>query len=255
MIKLIDSHAHYDDDAFADDRHELLTHLFETSVEKIVEIGCSMEEAERAVKMTEQYEQLYCAVGVHPEYCENLPSDYIKTLRELAKAPKVVAIGEIGLDYHYENYNREKQIETFCELVELAQEIDKPIIVHSRDATHDCLEVLRKYRPKGVVHCFSGSVETARKILDLGMNISFTGVLTFKNAKKAVASCESIPIERLMLETDCPYMAPVPHRGERCDSSMILHTAEKIAEIKGMTTEDVIRICNANAKKLFGIAD
>lgn len=255
MIKLIDSHAHYDDDAFDEDRHELLTRLFETSVEKIVEIGCSVEEARRAVRMTEQYEGLYCAVGVHPEYCENLPTDYIDILRELSKAPKVVAIGEIGLDYHYEGYNREKQIEVFCELIELAQEIDKPIIVHSRDATHDCLEVLRKYRPRGVVHCFSGSVETARKILDLGMNISFTGVLTFKNAKKAVASCEAIPIERLMLETDCPYMAPVPHRGERCDSSMILHTAEKIAEIKGMTTDDVIRICNANAKKLFGIAD
>lgn len=255
MIKLIDSHAHYDDPAFDGDRDELLKNLFATTVEKIVEIGCAMDEAVRAVKMTEQYEQLYCAVGIHPEYCENLPENYLETLAELSKAPKCVAIGEIGLDYHYEEFDKAKQIATFEELVQLANRLDKPIIVHSREATHDCLEVLRKYRPRGVVHCFSGSPETAKKILDLGMNISFTGVLTFKNAKKAVSSCEIIPIERLMLETDCPYMAPVPHRGERCNSSMIEHTAAKIAEIKGMNVDDVIRICNENTKKLFGIAN
>ena len=224
MIKTIDTHAHYDAEEFDADRDELLTQLFAESVDRI-----------------------------HPEDCENLPDDYISQIKTLAANKKVRAIGEIGLDYHYDGFSREKQIACFKEQLKLAQELDFPVVIHSRDATKDTLDILAEYRPRGVVHCFSGSAETAREILRLGLMISFTGVLTFKNAKKAVEACEVIPLDRIMLETDCPYMSPVPHRGERCDSSMVRFTAEKLAQIKGISTDKAILACNRNAIEFFGL--
>lgn len=253
MIKTIDTHAHYDAEEFDADRDELLTQLFAESVDSIITMGCSLKSSAAALKLAEKYERMYAAVGIHPEDCENLPDDYISQIKTLAANKKVRAIGEIGLDYHYDGFSREKQIACFKEQLKLAQELDFPVVIHSRDATKDTLDILAEYRPRGVVHCFSGSAETAREILRLGLMISFTGVLTFKNAKKAVEACEVIPLDRIMLETDCPYMSPVPHRGERCDSSMVRFTAEKLAQIKGISTDKAILACNRNAIEFFGL--
>ena len=253
MIKTIDTHAHYDAEEFDEDRDELLKRLFAESVDSIITMGCSLKSSAAALKLAEKYERMYAAVGIHPEDCENLPADYISQIKALAANKKVRAIGEIGLDYHYDGSDREKQIACFEEQLSLAKELDLPVVIHSRDATKDTLDILEKYRPHGVVHCFSGSSETAREILRLGLMISFTGVLTFKNAKKAVEACEAIPLDRIMLETDCPYMSPVPHRGERCDSSMVRFTAEKLAQIKGISTDEAILACNKNAVEFFGL--
>lgn len=251
--KVIDTHTHYDDEMFDEDRNELLSKMLDESVQNIISIGCTLHRSELAVKLADKYEKIYATVGIHPEDCYDLPDDYINTLRNMAANPKVVAIGEIGLDYHRDGFKRKLQIKTFKEQIELAQSLNLPIVVHSREATADTIEILKEYKPKGVVHCYSGSAETAKEILDLGMNISFTGVLTFKNAKRAVEACEVIPIERLMLETDCPYMAPVPYRGQRCDSSMVINIAEKVAEIKNISVKNVVEICNENAVKFFGL--
>lgn len=253
MIKTIDTHAHYDAEEFDADRDELLTRLFAESVDSIITMGCSLKSSAAALKLAEKYERMYAAVGIHPEDCESLPDDYISQIKVLAANKKVCAIGEIGLDYHYDGFSREKQIACFKEQLKLAQELDFPVVIHSRDATKDTLDILAEYRPRGVVHCFSGSAETAREILRLGLMISFTGVLTFKNAKKAVEACEVIPLDKIMLETDCPYMSPVPHRGERCDSSMVRFTAEKLAQIKGISTDEAILACNRNAIEFFGL--
>lgn len=253
MIKTIDTHAHYDAEEFDEDRDELLKRLFAESVDSIITMGCSLKSSAAALKLAEKYERMYAAVGIHPEDCENLPADYISQIKALAANKKVRAIGEIGLDYHYDGSDREKQIACFEEQLSLAKELDLPVVIHSRDATKDTLDILEKYRPRGVVHCFSGSSETAREILRLGLMISFTGVLTFKNAKKAVEACEVIPLDRIMLETDCPYMSPVPHRGERCDSGMVRFTAEKLAQIKGISTDEAILACNKNAVEFFGL--
>ena len=253
MIKTIDTHAHYDAEEFDADRDELLTRLFAESVDSIITMGCSLKSSAAALKLAEKYERMYAAVGIHPEDCENLPDDYISQIKTLAANKKVRAIGEIGLDYHYDGFSREKQIDCFKEQLKLAQELDFPVVIHSRDATKDTLDILAEYRPRGVVHCFSGSAETAREILRLGLMISFTGVLTFKNAKKAVEACEVIPLDRIMLETDCPYMSPVPYRGERCYSSMVRFTAEKLAQIKEISTDEAILACNRNAIEFFGL--
>ena len=253
MIKTIDTHAHYDAEEFDADRDELLTRLFAESVDSIITMGCSLKSSAAALKLAEKYERMDAAVGIHPEDCENLPDDYISQIKTLAANKKVRAIGEIGLDYHYDGFSREKQIDCFKEQLKLAQELDFPVVIHSRDATKDTLDILAEYRPRGVVHCFSGSAETAREILRLGLMISFTGVLTFKNAKKAVEACEVIPLDRIMLETDCPYMSPVPYRGERCDSSMVRFTAEKLAQIKEISTDEAILACNRNAIEFFGL--
>ena len=253
-VKIIDSHAHYDDSAFDEDREQLLNSMFETTVEMVIEMGCSLESSRNAVTLAEEYPQIYAAVGIHPEDCDKVSCGFLDELEQLSKNEKVVAIGEIGLDYHYEGFSREKQLEVFEQQLILAQKLDLPVVIHSRDATKDCMEMLRKYKPNGVVHCFSGSAETAKEIVSLGMYIGFTGVLTFKNARKAIEACNVIPTDRLLLETDCPYMAPVPFRGMRCDSTMIKFTAEKMAEIKGVYPEKMQEICNNNAKRLFGIA-
>ena len=251
--KLIDTHAHYDDDAFDDDRYELLADILNENVKAIITVGTSVQKSLKSIEIAEKYSQVYATVGIHPEDCNDLEDNYIATLRELSKNKKVVAIGEIGLDYHYECYDKKKQIDCFVKQLELAQELNMPVIIHSRDATQDTMEILRKYKPKGVMHCFSGSVETAHEILDLGMMISFTGVLTFKNARKAVEACSIIPLDRLMLETDSPYMAPIPYRGKRNNSSYVIHIAEKVAEIKGISVEEVINTCNNNAINFFGL--
>lgn len=253
MIKITDTHAHYDDEAFDSDRDELLTRLFSESCEKIVSLGCNIEKSRYNLSLAEKYDNLYAAVGVHPENIDDVDENYLNELRKLASHPKAKAIGEIGLDYHWEGFDKEKQARFFREQLSLANELDMPVCVHTRDCTKDALDILREYKPKGVMHCFSGSIDTAREILSLGMMISFTGLLTFRNAKKAAEAAAYIPLDRIMLETDCPYMAPVPHRGERNHSGLLIYTAEKLAEIKGLTVEETVRICNENADRFFGL--
>jgi TatD DNase family protein len=194
------------------------------------------------------------AAGVHPE-CPAPPADYLDRLRKLAKHPAVHAIGEIGLDYHYEGYDRDLQLRVMKEQIALAKELHLPVILHCRDAVGDMLDALREFAPlEGVIHCFPGSAETAQEVLNMGLYIGFTGVITFKNAKKPLAALRSVPLDRLFIETDCPYMAPVPYRGQRCDSTMLTETAAVMAREKGVTTEEICRITAENAARLFRVA-
>lgn len=251
---IFDTHSHYADSAFDGDRDELLAALPDKGVRFAALAGSSMQDSAENVALAQKYGYIYAAVGVHPESVDETPSDYREKLTELVKSSeKVRAIGEIGLDYHYENYDRDKQILFFRQQLELARELSLPVIVHSRNASEDTLDILKEYRPAGVVHCFSGSAEVAREVIKLGMYIGFTGVLTFKNAKKALRALEAVPLDRLLLETDCPYMAPEPLRGRRCDSSMICYTAEKTAQIKGVSTQKLLDITCRNGMDLYHI--
>lgn len=254
LNNIFDSHSHYTDSAFDVDRETLLKSLPQMGVSGIVTVGSSMEDSYKCVEIAEAYDYVYAACGVHPESESITPNEFLTELENLLKSSdKIKALGEIGLDYHYENYDRERQIKLFTNQLELAEALSLPVIIHSRDAFGDTMEILRKYRPKGVIHCFSGSQEIAAEVISLGMYISFTGVLTFKNAKKALRALEAVPIERLMLETDCPYMAPEPYRGQRCESSMIERIAIKAAEIKGVTSQEILDITYRNSLEIFGI--
>ncbi len=254
MNNIFDTHAHYADHAFDEDREQILASLPEKGVKYVTLASSSVEDTAENSELAQKYDYIYAAAGVHPESVDTNPADYLETVRKaISENPKIRAVGEIGLDYHYDGYDREKQIKLFREQLELACELDMPVIVHSRDACEDTLVLLREFKPKGVVHCFSGSAETAREIIRLGMYIGFTGVLTFKNAKKALRALAEVPLDRLLLETDCPYMAPVPFRGKRCDSSMIAYTAQKAAEIKGIPVDELLEITCRNGMALYNI--
>ena len=255
MVKgIFDTHAHYADEGFSGDRTDILERLPEQGIELVMLASSGIDDTRANSELSKKYGYIYAAAGVHPENAGSVPEDYLDIIKETVKNnPRIRAIGEIGLDYHYEGYDRDSQISLFIRQLELAQELDMPVIIHTRDAWEDTMDILKKYRPKGVVHCFSGSAETAREIVKLGMYIGFTGVLTFKNARKAIKALEAIPADRLLFETDCPYMAPVPFRGKRCDSSMIPYTAAKASEIMGIDTQELISIACNNGKKLFNI--
>lgn len=254
MNNIFDTHSHYADHAFDADRSEVLDKLPKKGVRYVMLASSSIEDIPENAAISAQYDYIYCAAGIHPEAADTTPADYLDTVRSAIKgSSKMKAVGEIGLDYHYEGYDRDKQIKLFREQIELAQELDLPVIVHSRDACQDTVDILREYKPRGVVHCFSGSAETAAEIIALGMYIGFTGVLTFKNAKKALRALEAVPLERLLLETDCPYMAPVPFRGKRCDSSMIAYTAKKAAEIKNIPVQELLDITCRNGIEFYDI--
>ncbi|MDE5619551.1 MAG: TatD family hydrolase [Ruminococcus sp.] len=251
---IFDTHSHYTDSAFDVDRFELLDSMQEKGIKYIMLASTCTEDIRENALLSEKYDYIYTSAGFHPENIDNLPENYIDIImRAVSENKKLKAIGEIGLDYHYDGFDREKQIEVFEKQIELSKELKLPAIVHSRDASEDTLNILKKYRPQGVVHCFSGSAETAAEIIKLGMYIGFTGVLTFKNAKKALRAIEAVPLDRLLLETDCPYMAPVPFRGKRCDSSMIAFTAEKAAEIKGISVHEILDITCENGIRFYGI--
>ncbi len=250
---IFDTHAHYDDERFGGDRDELLSSLFEGSVSHIVNCGCDLKSSLTTIALAEKYENLYAAVGVHAHEAESCTDDDLAKIAELYSHNKVVAVGEIGLDYFYDFSPRERQIEVFRKQIELANKLDLPVIIHDREAHEDTLNILKELRPKGVVHCFSGSVEMAKEIIKLGLYIGLGGAVTFKNAKKPIEVAEYLPLDRLLLETDAPYMTPVPFRGKRCDSAHIAYTAEKIAEVKGMDVQELIDVCNENSKKLFNI--
>lgn len=254
MNNIFDTHAHYTDDSFNEDRDELLKSLPDSGVRYIMLASTCADDIKGNAVLAEKYDYIYTSAGFHPENIEDLPADYINIVKNaVSENRKTMAIGEIGLDYHYDGYDREKQIEVFENQVLLSKELDIPVIVHSRDATEDTLNILKKYKPCGVVHCFSGSAETAKEIIKLDMYIGFTGVITFNNAKKAIRSLEAVPVDRLMMETDCPYMSPVPFRGKRCDSSMIAYTAEKAAEIKNLPVQELLDITCRNGMELYRI--
>ena len=250
---IFDSHAHYTDKAFNDDRKNMLGSLKESGICGVINCGADLESSKESLKLAEEYDYIYFACGIHPEEVENLPENYVDILRNLAKHKKCVAIGEIGLDYYWCQDTKEKQKEVFEKQILLAEELNLPIIVHDREAHGDTLEILKKHKPQGVLHCFSGSVEMAKEVLKLGMYIGFGGALTFKNARKAIEVAEMLPPNRLLLETDCPYMAPVPMRGKRNDSSLIPYVAEKIGEITGLNPQEVLNIATENTKRLFNV--
>ena len=233
---LFDTHAHMDDRAFREDRDAILEGLAEKGVGLVMNPGCSLESSRNAVALAEKYPFVYAAVGSHPDVADEVNDTVLDEYRKLCKlSDKVKAIGEIGIDYHYEDIPRELQLKAFRMQMELAREVKLPVIVHEREAHDDGMKVVREFPDvTGVFHCYSGSAEMARQLVDKGWYIGFTGVLTFKNARKAIETAQAIPIDRIVLETDCPYMAPVPHRGKRNDPGYLCHMAEKLAEIRGL---------------------
>ncbi len=247
---IFDTHAHYDDSRFDGIRDTLLEQLHLKGVTNIINCGCDIKSSEKALELASKFDFMYAAVGFHPENLDPTPD--LARLETLLQHEKAVALGEIGLDYHWD-IDKDLQHEWFEEQLKLSLELDIPVIIHNREAHDDCLKLLKKYKPKGVMHCFSGSVETAREILKLGMYIGLGGVVTFKNARKTVEVAEMLPLDRLLLETDCPYLAPVPFRGKTCHSGHIAFVAERIAEIRGTTTEEIVSATNKNAKELFNI--
>ena len=254
---LFDTHAHLDDRAFNTDREDLLAGLADRQVALVMNPGCSLESSRNAVAMAEKYPWLYAAVGSHPDAADEVCEEVIAEFEKLCKlSPKVKAIGEIGLDYHYEDIPRQLQQKAFLMQLELARKLDLPVIVHERDAHEDGMAIIKDFPTvKGVFHCYSGSAEMARQLVELGWYIGFTGVLTFKNARKAIETAASIPLERIVLETDCPYMAPEPFRGKRNDPGYLYRMAEKLAEIRGISVEEIHRITTENGKRLYRITE
>lgn len=251
-----DTHAHYNDDAFEPDRDELLATLPQKGCDLILCPGCDLESSRACVDLAERFPHVYAAVGYHPENLDGAEPDALDAIRTLAAHPKVKAIGEIGLDYYWvkDDEGRAKERRFFQAQLTMAQELDLPAIVHDRDAHKDCLDAVRAHpKARGVFHCCSESLEDAKVLVKLGWHLSFTGNITFKNARRAIEVLEWLPMERLMLETDAPYMAPEPHRGKRCDSSYIPLMAQRVAEIKGLSTEDVLSLTRENGKQLFNI--
>ncbi len=254
---LFDTHAHLDDRAFRDDREELISGLPGKGVGLVMNPGCSLESSRNAVKLAQKYDHVYAAVGSHPDVASEVNDTVLEEYRKLCKLnPKVKAIGEIGIDYHYEDIPREIQLHAFRLQMALAQELGLPVIVHEREAHEDGMAVVKEF-PKvtGVFHCYSGSAEMARQLVDLGWYIGFTGVLTFKNARKAIETAASIPLERIVLETDCPYMAPEPFRGKRNDPGYLYRMAEMLAQIRGLSVEEIHHITMENGKNLYKIGN
>ena len=252
---LFDTHAHMDDRAFDEDREELLAGLPAQGLALVMNPGCSLASSYNAVKLAGAYDYIYAAVGSHPDAADEVNEEVLDEYRKLCKLnPKVKAIGEIGLDYHYEDIPRKLQLKAFRAQMELARELNLPVIVHERDAHEDGMAVVREFpEVTGVFHCYSGSAEMARQLVERGWYIGFTGVLTFKNARKAVEVAASIPLERIVLETDCPYMSPEPFRGKRNDPGKLYRMAEKLAEIRGLTVDEIHAITVENGKRLYRI--
>ena len=280
MKKIFDTHAHYDDEAFDEDRDELLTRLLGGDIGTIVNVGASLEGCIASVELAKRYDNIYAAIGVHPDDYERLEKDekpkisYASRNNEMGISEnnsesfmdwlknealtnkKVVAIGEIGLDYYYDEPGRELQKKWFARQLELAREVNKPVIIHSRDACADTIDILKSGHASdigGIIHCYSYFRETVKTFYDMNFYFGIGGVLTFKNAKKLVEAAEVIPLDRIVLETDCPYLAPVPNRGKRNDSSNIKYVIERLADIKGVTKEQIADVTYQNACKVYGL--
>ena len=252
---LFDTHAHLDDRAFDVDREALLANLPQQGIGLVMNPGCSLASSRNASKLSRQYDYIYAAVGSHPDVADEVSGEVLEEYRRLCRQnPKIKAIGEIGLDYHYEDIPREIQLKAFRMQMAMARELGLPVIVHEREAHEDGMKVVEEFpEVKGVFHCYSGSAEMAKELVRRGWYIGFTGVLTFRNARKAVEVAASIPIDRIVLETDCPYMAPEPFRGKRNDPGKLYRMAEKLAEIRGLPLEEVHAITMENGKRLYRI--
>lgn len=252
---IFDSHAHYDDEKFNEDRDIVVKELKENDIIGVLNCGSSLNGARDSFKLAEKYDFFYAAVGIHPEFADQLNDEVLKEISEMTKNEKVKAIGEIGLDYYWEeNPPKDIQKESFRKQMKLAQQLNLPVVIHDREAHKDTLEIMKEFpHVKGVVHCFSGSLEFARECVKLGYYIGFTGVITFKNAKKIIEVAKEIPLNKILVETDCPYMAPVPFRGKRNRSEYIEYIIEKISEVKGITKEEVRENTIKNTKDLFQI--
>lgn len=251
---LFDTHAHLDDRAFDCDREALISGLPEKGIALVMNPGCSLESSKNAVALAKKYPFLYAAVGSHPDAADEVDEQVLEEYRLLCREEKVKAIGEIGLDYHYEDIPREIQKKAFRMQMALAQEVGLPVIIHQREALADCLEILGDFpQVKGVFHCFSGSAQTARELTAQGWYVGFTGVLTFKNARKALEAAKAVPKDRIVLETDCPYMAPEPYRGRRNDPGYLYRMAEVLGELLGITPEETQELTLQNGKRLYGI--
>lgn len=251
---IFDAHAHYDDKWFDEDRDELLSSMKESGVSYILCAAVDIPSAETLLSYAKRYDHFYACVGVHPENLEGLQEDYLDQISALLQDEKAVAIGEIGLDYHWE-IEREAQHRVFEDQLKLSKELGVPVVIHDREAHGDVMDYLRRYRPKGLLHCYSGSVEMLKEVMKLGLYISLGGTVTFKNARVPVEVAAAVPIDRLLLETDAPYLSPVPFRGKRNDSRNIAYTADRIAKIRGMDPQELIDITTENAKRLFEISD
>jgi len=253
-MRLFDTHVHLLDEKFDEDRASLIETLPSLGLEGMIEVGTTVADSRKAAQLAADVDYIYAAVGIHPHEAKDASADYLAQLEALAAQPKVVAIGEIGLDYHYDFSPRDVQQRVFSEQLAFAGRIGLPVVIHMREATQDTLAILREHPGlKGVMHCFSGSAETAEILVDMGLCVSFTGSVTFKNARKTVEAASVVPLNRLMAETDCPYLSPEPVRGRRNDPSNVRHVLQKLADIKGISFEDMCRINIENAKGLYQI--
>ena len=249
-----DTHAHYTDEDFDADRDETIKAVFGSGVELIMNNSSDYESCVKALELAEKYPFIYAAVGWHPHEAKFFTEESETLLRQWCTLPKVRAIGEIGLDYFYDLSEREIQRKVFARQMELARELKMPVVIHDRDAHAECMEIIKRFpEVRGEFHCYSGSAEMAKEILDMGWYLGFTGAITFKNARKALEVIEMCPNDRILIETDCPYLAPVPHRGKRNDSRNLPYMAQVIAEIKGSSVEDVAEMTNRNGRRFFGI--
>ena len=252
-----DTHTHLTDERYDADRAALLASLPERGLSFALDVACALEDFPKTLALTQQYSWIFGAYGVHPHYAAEVPAGYLETIASILQDPKAKALGEIGLDYYYDFAPRETQCRVFAEQLELAQSLGIPVVLHIREAFGDCMDILRAHKAsgiRGVMHCFSGSVEIARECLELGLHIALGGAVTFKNAHKPLEAAAYVPLDRLLLETDCPYLTPVPYRSKRNDPSYIPLVAEKIAATRGMDAEELMRITLENGKRLFDIA-
>ncbi len=255
MMYLFDTHAHILDDQFNDDRDQVIQNIYD-NMALVVNIGCNLEDCPRTVALAEQYDKLYAAVGLHPEDVKTYTPEGWDMICKLAEHPKVVGIGETGLDYYWDTSTKDAQKVLFEQHIDLAKQLHKPLVIHDREAHGDTLEILKRTNAKevgGILHAFSGSVEMAMEVIKMGFYIGLGGPVTFKNARKAVEVAQAIPLEYLVIETDCPYMAPVPFRGKRNEPMLVQHTAAKIAELRGISVEELIEATYQNGKRIYGI--
>lgn len=254
MTGLIDTHCHLYEPDYDGFRDQLIKQLPYNGISKLICVGCNIETTRQSIALAEKYDFIFAQAGFHPCDTANISDDMWTQMKQLAEHPKVVAIGEIGLDYHWDVSPRDRQKYWFAKQIDYANSIGLPVVIHSRDATADTMQTLKEHLPKkGVFHCFSGSVETMNQVVDMGMSISLGGVVTFKNAKNAIMCAKEIPLDRLLLETDCPYLTPEPFRGKLNRPDYTIYVAEKIAEIRNMQTQQIIEITSANAENMFNI--
>ncbi|WFA08503.1 TatD family hydrolase [Tissierella sp. Yu-01] len=253
----IDSHAHLDDERFDGDRDNLINSLKDNKIDLVFNIGADIESSKASVELANKYENIYAVVGVHPHDAKDVDKNYLETLRELSKKEKVVAIGEIGLDYYYDNSPRDIQRKAFKEQLNLAKELDLPVVIHTRDAMQETFDILKEAaqdgKLRGIMHCYSGSVEMAMEYIKLGFYISLGGPVTFKKSKVAKEVAVAVPFDKLLIETDSPYLTPEPYRGKRNEPMFVRYTAEMIAELRGISVEELAKATSNNAKAIFGI--